>query len=243
MSLKNRLSVIQNFICTSPGRKQLILENLPKMSEVFGDVDFYVSYNTEKNLKDLKTAYEKNIENVDFQYTDERDWAISTLGLLDKVKTPHVLYICEDFDYLETKEVWESTINEALDNDMDFVMMAKIDKYLQPEWRRHYHKSGKYLHYYHSKNTISKVLSVDAIYKKDFYVERLKEYSEKYSHHLPNNYETYYKNANNLSRFDLNCCIPNRPLVRERHPDDFTEARRSDLASVIPLGEKNDKAM
>ena len=120
-------------------------------------------------------------------------------------------------------------------------MMAKIDKYLRPEWHHHYHSFGKYLNYYHSKKTISKVLSVDAIYKKDFYVERLTEYSEKYSHHLCNNYETYYKNNNNLSRFDLNCCIPNRPLLRERHPEGFTEAKRSDLASVIPLGAKDGK--
>lgn len=243
MIIENKISVIQNFICTSDGRKKLILDNLPKMGEIFENVDFYVSYNTTKNLETLKNAYEKNIKNVDFQYTDEYDWAVSTLDLLNKVKTPHVLYICEDFDYLETKNIWHSTLNEALENEVDFVMMAKIDKYLQPEWHRHYHKSSSYLHYYDSKNTISKVLSVDAIYKTQFYIERLQEYAMKYSHHLPNNYETYYKNENNLSRFELNCCIPNRPLLRERHPENFTEARRSDLASVKPHGEKKVEKM
>ena len=241
MSLNKKLSVIQNFICTADGRCGMIIENLPKMADIFDGIDFFVSYNTEENLFRLRNAYNEKIKNVDFEYTNEYDWAISTLRLLEKVKTPYVLYICEDFDYLETKEVWHATIKEALKEDkIDFVMMAKIDKYLRPEWHSHYHASGEYVNYYSSKNTISKVLSVDAIYKKDFFIERLKEYVSLYSHHLPNNYETYYKNDNGLSRFDINCCIPNRPILRERHPDNHVEAKRTDLASVIPLGAKNE---
>lgn len=239
-NLSSKLSIVQNFICTSDGRRDMIIENLPKMAQVFEGIDIYVSYNAEQNFEALRDAYAKYLPWAEFKRTTGSDWGLDTLKLLEKVKTPHVMYICEDFDYLAGRTVWESTLQETIvDADVDFMMLAKIAKYNQPRWHKHYHTESEHAYFYHSKKSPSYVLSVDAIYRKDFFVERLNEYTDLYSHHLPNNYETYYKHDNSLKRFDIQCCIPKNLIVEERHPDNYVEAKRTDLSPNKPLGDKS----
>ena len=242
--LSRQVTIVQNYVCTSEERKKTILENLPKMSKIFEGFDFLVSYNTEKNFEELKDAYEKNIPNVKFTYSDRPDWGLDSLDLLKSVSTPYVIYLCEDFDFVADKQVWRDTLKEViLQEQVDFMMLAKTDKYVKRVWHKNYHKSTELAHYYTSNNSPSYVISVDALYRTDFFKERLTEYTELYSHHLPNNYETYYKHDNSLKRFDLQCCIPSTMLVFERHPGGKVEASRFDLNPNKPLGEKNAKSM
>ena len=164
-----------------------------------------------------------------------------TLELVNKVQTPYVLYLCEDFDYLCDEKDWNDALDEMLvKNKVDFVMLAKIEKYSNPqsEWISYYNKIEDHAMYYNGLGSPSKVLSIDAIYKKDFLVERLKAYTEKYSHHLPNNYETFYKNENGIRRFDMECAIPRKLLLYSYHPEGDREAKIEDMNANEPLGLK-----
>ena len=240
MILRENISIVQNFVCTSDSRKQMIADNLPQMAKIFDDVSFHINYNTSINLQEMQELYQKNIKNLNFEYSDSRDWGLDTLKLLENVTTPYVMYLCEDFEYRSKKSDWENLASEALvKNNVDFVMLAKIEKYSQQMWNRHYEKSGEHCRFYNSKNSPSKVLSIDAIYRKDFLFDRLTEYTNLYSHHLPNNYETYYKNQNGIRRFSINCAIPKNILLYS-HPRHVSvhEAKDSDLSSGEPYGKK-----
>tara|TARA_R110002012_G_scaffold319171_1_gene538963 strand:- start:1316 stop:2044 length:729 start_codon:yes stop_codon:yes gene_type:complete len=232
------ISVIQNFICTNDARLKMIENNLPKMAELFGESKFYVTYNSHENLQKIQQLYADNIRRLSFTHSESSDWAVDTLAMLKDVKTPYVMYVCEDFDYYGTRQEWDDMLYESLsENNSDFVMLAKIEKYSRPEWHHYYSGAGKHSYFYSSKNSPSKVLSIDAIYRTEFLIERLEEYSSLYSHHLPNNYETYYKHDNNLRRFDIKCSIPKDVLLFSYHPEDYSEVVDRSFVDG-PLGRK-----
>jgi hypothetical protein len=241
MKNKKILSIVQNFVCTSDHRMKMVFKNLPKMSKIFDKVNFYVVYNTKKNLKEIEEEYKKHIKNLYFEYSDSKDWGLKTLELVNRVETPYVMYLCEDFDFLCGEKDWNDALDEMLvKNKVDFVMLAKIEKYSNPqsEWISYYDKVEDHAMYYNGLGSPSKVMSIDAIYKKDFLVERLKEYTKKYSHHLPNNYETFYKNKNGIRRFDMNCAIPRKLLLYSYHPEGAREASLKDMDPINPIGLK-----
>ena len=152
MSIEKNISIIQNFVCTLDSIKQMITENLPRMAEVFKDVNFYVNYNTPKNLEYIKKLYEDNVQNLYFNYSTSRDWGLDTIKLLEKVTTPYVAYLCEDFEYHSGREDWEELVSEALiDAKVDFVMLAKIEKYSNTlNWPSLYKKRGKSCIFYNT---------------------------------------------------------------------------------------------
>ena len=241
--INKTLSIVQNFVCTSKHRKKMIIDNLPKMAKIFSDAKFYISYNTKENLDEIKSAYAKNIKNLYFEHSETRDWGLKTKELVEKVKTPYVLYICEDFDYLCEKQDWDDTLDEVLlKNKVDFVMMAKIEKYsnVNSKWINYYDRIENNAMYYNGLKSPSTVLSIDAIYRKSFLLERLREYTGKYCHHLPNNYETYYKNENGIRRFNIKCAIPRKLLLYSHHPEGDREAKFKDMNSSSPIGTKQD---
>ena len=90
------ITYLQNFVCTFDKRRDVLLENLPKFGEVFKDVPFIVNFNDTINLNIIHTAYKKNIKKLDFYNNLEKDWALMTLALVEEVKTPYILYACED---------------------------------------------------------------------------------------------------------------------------------------------------
>lgn len=242
-NINKSLSVVQNFVCTSEHRKKMIIDNLPRMAEIFGDTKFYVSYNTQENLDEIREAYMRNIKNLYFEYSETKDWGLKTKELVCMTETPYTFYVCEDFEYTCGKKDWLDALEEMLiKNQVDFVMMAKIEKYsnLNSKWVNHYDRIENNAMYYSGLKSPSTVLSIDAIYKKNFLIDRLDEYTNKYSHHLPNNYETYYKNENGIRQFDMKCAIPRKLLLYSYHPEGVREAKFEDMNSNVPIGVKKE---
>ena len=76
------VSIIQNFICTVEERKNVVLDNLPKLGKVFKDTPFYVNFNDTVNLDVIHKSYKKHIKNLSFYNNLEKDWALITLSLV-----------------------------------------------------------------------------------------------------------------------------------------------------------------
>jgi len=236
MHASNSLSVVQNFICTVPQRLQMMKSEVPKMGNIFQDYEFYVNYDSEENVDEVYDIYKDSIEKLNWQCDTSANWAEKTLELVEKTNTSHILYLCEDFVFAYGKDEWDKVLNEALiENNIDFMFLAKINKYTTRSYLNEY-EHGKHLFYYHSSNSPSKVLSIDGIFKREYLIKKLKEYI-KIAHtvewhdrdwpalNLPNSWEMCYSDNQypGIRSENLLCCMPKKCLIFTVHPGGLAE--------------------
>ena len=190
------ISVVQNFICNNDERLKVLLDNLPKLGEIFKDYTFYVNFNDTTNFEIVLDAYKKYIPDLYFYNELKKDWALVTLSLCEQVETPYVIYICEDQQVNMTKVDWDNIIKEALlEQKVEYLLLTKIGKYTQSKFVQKHSTDiplmpnigNKHLwnrdmmpltygYLYRGGKSPHKRLSTDALYKTSFLVDRLKEF-------------------------------------------------------------------
>ena len=230
------LSIVQNFVCNKEERLDVVKRNSKKLGKVFSDTDFFINYNSNINLEVVKSHYLSNIPKISLYNDLTRDWALVTLALVKEVKTPYVMYICEDMEVnCSDKEMW-NILNEFIKNDFDLCFLSKIRKYLQEEYVNGYtlyntisspgYESMDYGYFYLGKHAPHKRVPVDAIFKTKWFIDRLEEFlleGENCTHdipyrkkHLPNFWEGYYDFQNGMRRFSqFKCYIPKIEIFKE----------------------------
>ena len=244
------ITVVQNFICTIPERLDLIRRNTPTIAKVWGDYEFIINYNWEDNFEEVYSIYKENIPKLSFYQNLEPDWALVTRALLNEVKTPYVLFINEDQELFLTKQDWQNIVNESLvENDVDYILMNHIEKYNtqicadgylpNPEdqasqiviqnWGRYPspgYREGKTVWFYSGKYAPHKRVSSEAVYRTDWFTDRVQEFLEKgddckhdipwRKKMIPNFYEGYYDFNNGMVRFsDLKCAMPKENITKQ----------------------------
>jgi len=230
-------SLVQNFICTKDSRLEVIKRNSVKLGDTFSDTDFYINYNSDNNnFSIIRDLYKENISKINFYNELTKDWALVTLALVKQVKTPYVMFICEDMEVNCSKEHMESTLSEFFENDFDWMFLSKIGAYTQQKFIDGFtpynsipspgYQKMDYGYFYLGKHAPHKRLSMDMMCRTDFFIETLEEFLVKGEHcthdipfrkrHLPNFYEGYYDFANGMRRFpDLKCYIPSEVIFQE----------------------------
>ena len=219
------VSIVQNFICTKSERLEILKNNITKLGKVFKDFEFFVNYGSLINLDEVYKLYKDNVPNLNFYNNLEEDWAAVTLSMATQISTPYTM-----------DNKIHKCINEYIDNNYDYLLFTKLHKYLQQEYINGYtpynsnispgYKKLKDGYFYLGQHAPHKRLSTDAVYKTDWYKERLQEFIEK--RHLcnhdipikilskPNYYEGYYDFDNGMARFkDLKCYIPDEVILLE----------------------------
>ena len=258
------ISVVQNFICNNDERLKVLLDNLPKLGKIFKDYTFYVNFNDTTNFEVVLEAYKKYIPDLYFYNELEKDWALVTLSLGEQVKTPYVIYLCEDQQVNMTKVDWDNIISEALlEQSVEYLLLTKIGKYTQSKFvqkqntdihlmpnigskniRTRDMMPLKHGYLYRGGRSPHKRISIDAIYKTSFFVDRLKEFIPKSREdwtekridwtdsnagmkhfgpripftdiQQPNFYEGYYDFHNGMKRFsDMKCYVPRKEVFIE----------------------------
>jgi hypothetical protein len=230
------ISIVQNFICTKPERLEILRNELPKLGTVFNDVEFFVNYNSTINLDEVYSLYKKYIPKLHFYNDLSEEWAPVTLVLAQEVTTPYVIFLCEDVQIHGTKHDVYDRINEFIELDYDYMLLTKIQKYLQPEYVNGYiphlninsagYQRLKYGYSYLGKDAPHKRISTDAIYRTDWWRDRLTEFIlniDNCTHDIPirdkrkpNCYEGYYDFYNGMMRFgQIKCYIPDTVIVSE----------------------------
>jgi len=218
------ITVVQNYICTCDKRRDVLLNNLPKLGEVFKDIPFVVNFNDTINLEIIYDSYKKNIKKLDFYNNLEKNWALVTLSLLEKVKTPYLLYLCEDQVLHSTYNELNNILNEIQELDIDFTNLTKINKYSKstfPGYTEH-----NYGYSYKGQHSPTGRLSSDCIVRTDFWRDRLIEFIQNKDHcphripypheNLPNYFEGYYDHSIGIRKFqNLKCYIPKQHLFIE----------------------------
>ena len=238
---KNHVSVIGNFICTKENRLKVLRQQVPVMAEIFEDYDFYINYNTDINLDEVRKLFEDNIKNLHFTNDLRKDWGNTTLDLLKKVKTSHVFYMLEDYvynynfesDYIITdlnenivtevdiqdrKKFWENMIKESVVNDnVKHMFLAKIKKYLPPSnfVANCGYVEKDYTYNYLAKNSPTGVYSSSAIHDVNIFMTVLENYIK--SHSLPSPGEFEQRNEIMRSFGELLCAIPKEQIVIQTH--------------------------
>lgn len=230
------ISIVQNFICTKNERLEVLKQQLPLIGKTFSDFEFYVNYNTNINLEVVYNLYKKYIPKLNF-YNDLTDeWAPVTLALINKVATKYTMYLCEDTMINFPKSKIDNCINEYIELNLDYLLLTKIDKYIQKEYINGYapwslekspgYKKLNHGYFYLGKHAPHKRLSTDAIYKTAWIKERVEEFilkGDSCTHDIPirdkrkpNFYEGYYDFLNGMARFsELKCYIPDEPIITE----------------------------
>ena len=230
-------SLVQNFICTKDSRLEVVKRNSVKLGDTFSDTDVYINYNSDNNnFSIIRDSYKENISKINFYNELTKDWALVTLSLVKQVKTPYVMFICEDMEVNCSKEHMESTLSEFFDKDFDYMFLSKIGAYTQQKFIDGYtpynlisspgYQKMDFGYFYLGKHAPHKRLSMDMMCRTDFFIETLEEFlvkGEDCTHeipfrkrHLPNFYEGYYDFANGMRRFpDLKCYIPSEVIFQE----------------------------
>ncbi len=225
------ISVVQNFICTVPERLSILEENLPKISEVWGDYEFFVNFNDTVNLDKVHSLYKEHIPKLNFYNNLEKDWAAMMLSLLNEVDTPYSVNINEDQQFLLSKEDWDKVVDEAIvKNEVDFILINKMDKYnkkpyvdgfleggamvVRTMWDKYPaepYEVGEHVYFHSGKYSPYKRITPEAVQKTDWFKFRFTEFLErngKCEHEIPirhkhvgNFFEGYWDFNNGPFRF------------------------------------------
>ena len=218
------VSVIQNFICTDEKRLEVMLNNLPALGEAFEDYEFYVNFNDTVNLDIVQESYEKNIKKLNFYNNLEKQWAEVTLAMLEEVKTPYMINLCEDQIVHFNSNDLQNVLDEVKELDIDYVNLTKMGKYSKSTFPGY--KECKYGYSYVGSDSPTGRLSTDCMTKVDFWKDRFVEFIQNkhncphtipFPHeNIPNYIEGYYDHSIGIRRFkNLKCYIPKQIMFIE----------------------------
>ena len=211
------ISIMQNYICTDAKRLQVLLDNLPRLGTSLKDFEFFVNFNDTINFDIIKDAYINNISKLNFYNNLEKNWAEIILAMLEEVKTPYIMNLCEDqvvhFSAIDMHDV----LGEIKDLDIDYINLTKIFKYSKSGFPGY--ESQEYGFTYLGKDSPTGRLSTDCMVKVDFWKERLVEFLQNNHNcphkipfpykNLPNYFEGYFDHTIGIRQFrDLKCYIP-----------------------------------
>ena len=86
-------------------RLNIIQREVPNMAKIFKDYDFHINYGTVENLFEVAKVYEDNVKKLTFENNLRGNWGEVTLGLIEKVKTPYTMILCEDLEVSVFRDV------------------------------------------------------------------------------------------------------------------------------------------
>ena len=223
------MSVVQNFICTKESRLNVIRDQVPKMSKIFKDFDFYINYATVENYFEVSSVYNDNVKKLNFFNDPAPIWSETTLDMVIKINTPYTLILCEDFEYRTTYDEWKNILNEVVERDVNYMPIGRLWKYTKEMYHQGYDE-GDNLWLYPASKSPGSSLSVDALYKTEFLLNRLidlKEYaSDSFPLNLPHHYEDiYHEKFNNGVRKwgnDFLCAVPKKIILMHTQSDTET---------------------
>ena len=220
------ITIVQNYICTIDYRLRLLLDNIPKLGNVYGDYEFIVNFNDTINLDIIRKTYNQHIPKLKFYNNLRKDWALETLALVDQVKTPYLMYLCEDQMVYSTPQDIKNILDEMVKLDIKFTNLTKIKKYSNKNYNQY--TEHEYGYHYFAKNAPHERLSSDCIVDTEFWKSRLIEFIENKdtcphnipypNPHAPNYFEGYMDKTLGIRRWGMmDCYIPKKPILIEEN--------------------------
>ena len=202
---------------------------MPLIGEIFKDNDFYINYNSSKNLERVHEIFKNNVKKLNFYNNLEKDWGMITLSLIQEVKTPYVLIYCEDLTYDINHNEWFKMMDEIIERDISYLPIGRLWKYTREEYLSGY-ESGDRLWLYPAHKSPGSSLSVDAIYKTDLLSQKLTELvtwhnkPRRFPLYLPHHFEDIFIEPNGVRPWgeDILCAIPKKEILIHEQKDTET---------------------
>ena len=257
---------------------QKSFKGIPSFGKVFENCHFYVNYKTETFLDEVKETYEKYVKNIHLYNNLEGpdfNWVAVKLALVRESTTPYVMFSTEDRMFHKTsKEEFERVMQDIIDNDVHYMPIGKLDhltvgsRYKTTEelmspmmvhgevCEKKYVDSGKELFLFKAKDAPVKMtsFSADAIYKREFIIQKLEEMVNVYGlkPYSPNSnlsqntskyFEDYYTDryGNGIRQCgNMMCAVPKREIiVSDETPGESLGTLLETSEEIINMGVRN----
>ena len=69
------------------------------------------------------------------------------MSLIDEIKTPYILILCEDFEYRINYGGWKEIVDEFVERDVSYLPIGRLWKYTEEKYHSGY-EEGKKLWFY-----------------------------------------------------------------------------------------------
>ena len=221
------IAILQNFIVTKQERLDTLKETLPDIANYFGDLNFYINYNSVDNFDEVHSLYKENINNLTFYNDLTEDWGRITQSMLSDIEEDYVFIFPEDYKlYTTDTDYFTKLVKELIKYNCDHMIMHRIEDvkcYGINEQYYNLYDTKEYLHLCDSSKYPTSCLSSVAVYKKTFLNEFLTFYNnevvaDRFPLATPNCYEWFsHGNVYGLTG-DRLFAIPKRAVVQHYEP-------------------------
>mgnify|MGYP001158769520 FL=1 len=232
--MKNKISILQNFIVTKEERLNTLKETLPPIANYFSDIKFYVNYNSKFNFEEVYSLYKNNINDLNFYNDLTMDWGKVVQSMLLEIETDYVFVLPEDFIlFNKDTDYFNNLVEEFINYNCTHMIMHRVEDvkcYGTNQDYYHLYDSKEYLHLVESDVYPTSCLSSVAIYKKDFLNDFLNVYnnqvkSERFSLATPNCYEWFsHDRLSNLVENQM-FAVPKKAVVQHYEPYKIKERK------------------
>tara|TARA_B110001454_G_scaffold218969_1_gene248859 strand:- start:2587 stop:3354 length:768 start_codon:yes stop_codon:yes gene_type:complete len=159
--MTNKVTLLQDFICTSELRFKFIEKNTPKVGKVLGKWPCIVNFDIKNEFTDrVKSVYENSFENLVFENNTNITWCDWMINKLEEIESPYVMYVIEDVEFFDifTHNILNQILIDMKKFDVQHLLLGKVQRYmaeLKKESRVHSSKDTKLRHFWFHNATNS----------------------------------------------------------------------------------------
>jgi hypothetical protein len=172
----HEVSLVQNFICTTDFRLNLLKSIVPKWAETLNPYPVVINYDSDINVDEVYSLYDKYFDNLYFQQDIGKEWREPVQDLLNLTDSPYILYLCEDYTFAPelTRERFLSVLDEYKSENCAHLMLTRVRKYTELKWHTNSRK-GNHLWLYHSSESPYDSFPAAGLIERNLYKDSLKD--------------------------------------------------------------------
>ena len=180
--MKDKVTLLSNFICSSKVRFAFLEQNTPKVAEVMGKWPCVINFDIKnKYTEKVKRLYESNFQNLVFENevgTLWRDWMVEKL---EKIETPYVMYPIEDVEFFDifTHKILNQMLIDMKKFDVKHLLFGKVQKYRNILLKGKRDKDTEVRHFWYHESVHSPYqqnsLTISALFERNFLLAKIKE--------------------------------------------------------------------
>lgn len=216
----HEISLFQNFICTKEFRLNLLKKVLPVWADVINPYPVIINYDTDVYADEVRSLYEKYIENLHFQKDLNRDWGAPILDFFSMTDSPYILYLCEDYQFSDklTRDKFSEIFDEYKENNCGHLMLTRVWKYAEEHWHKN-SKRGKNLWLFHSSESPYWQFAAAGLFEREVYKQAVGETIGS----GPGMIGIDKLEQSGLSQRDIMCCCLTDILMTHEQPSGTSE--------------------
>jgi hypothetical protein len=180
--MKDRVTLLLNFICSTKGRFEFLEKNTPNVAKVIGKWPCIVNFDIENEYTEkVRKLYESNFQNLIFENEVGTLWCDWMIEKLENIETPYVLYPIEDVEFFDifTHKILNQMLIDMKKFDVKHLLFGKVQKYRDILLKGRGNKDTEARHFWYHESSNSPYqqnsLTISALFERDFLLAKVKE--------------------------------------------------------------------